>query len=396
MTAAPLIDRSIVLPPPAELGENCEIADKRKNRRRFKARLRATAAKLLPEHAIRGCGRKIGGRRDAEMEGWVKISRGERSAHYVGPVSCGNIWVCRICAEKIAEKRRQEVAEGLKNHQEAGGVAWMATFTIPHHAFNQVADVRGLVMKAYGKLKAGKPWQKARDRAGLIGDIRAQEITHGENGWHPHIHTLFLLDHDSPAEAEAFGEWLFERWARIVTAAGWEAPSRQAFTFKKAGTIAEAGDYVAKWGAPSELTASHEKRAKGGGRSVWDILADIADYDLPHDRWLFRQYAEAFKGARQLQWSRGLKKLLLEMAEDQTDEEIANTPEPESKTLGYISLYGWNMMCGKGLTVAALEIIETAATWEDFVLSMGALGVPMACFKPPGDQSPWANLPTLI
>ncbi len=70
-----------------------------------------------------------------------------------------------------------------------------------------------------------------------------------------------------------------------------------------------AGEYVAKWGFAPELTKAHLKAARRGGRSAWQLLAAAADGDK-RAAWLFREFAQCFKGRQQLRWSQGLAERL--------------------------------------------------------------------------------------
>ena len=82
--------------------------------------------------------------------------------------------------------------------------------------------------------------------------------------------------------------------------------------------------YLCKWGVEHEMTKGHTKQGKEGGLTPFDLLRKSEYLDEPvHGRkpseW-FREFATAFKGARQLVWSRGLKDLF--GLRDKSDEEI--------------------------------------------------------------------------
>ena len=80
--------------------------------------------------------------------------------------------------------------------------------------------------------------------------------------------------------------------------------------------------YVAKWGAAEELTLTAKKEARSKtGRSPFQLLADYAERDDKQAGALFAEYAQTFKGLRQLVWSDGLKKLA--GVDAMTDEEVA-------------------------------------------------------------------------
>ncbi|MEQ1158895.1 replication protein, partial [Acinetobacter johnsonii] len=85
-------------------------------------------------------------------------------------------------------------------------------------------------------------------------------------------------------------------------------------------------DYISKWGLAEEMTQAHQKIGKKNRQSLtpWEIL-DLSRMEAStKDKYghLFSVYASAFKGRRQLFWSKGLKELL--KVADKSDEQLAN------------------------------------------------------------------------
>ena len=68
----------------------------------------------------------------------------------------------------------------------------------------------------------------------------------------------------------------------------------------------KAASYVSKWGLEHEMTKGHIKKGKTDSKTPFDLLRDYAEGDENAGK-LFRIYFEAFKGTRQLNWSKGLK-----------------------------------------------------------------------------------------
>ncbi|WP_417821370.1 protein rep [Terasakiella sp.] len=278
-------------------------------------RLRRSSGRLLQNERVHTCGQRA-------TSQVVTLHHENETSHFGGIETCGSVWHCPVCAAKITEGRREELDALLKAHKEAGGFAYMATFTMPHNKFQHPKELKDTVSEAWRKTKAGKKWQQMRDECGWLGDVRALEITHGENGWHPHIHVLILFkSHASDQDANDLAEWLFSTWQKRVFKMGYGLCSRDAFRFDPVSNESGAADYVSKWGASHELTKAHMKKGRGG-RTPWQILRSYQDTGSEEDARLFRQYGKAFKGARQLTWSRGLRALYLEEPE-KTDEELA-------------------------------------------------------------------------
>jgi hypothetical protein len=200
---------------------------------------------------------------------------------------------------------------------------YLLTLTVPHGLGDDLPAMLDAMTKAWTKLYQGKGGERLRDALGLKGTIRALEVTTGVNGWHPHFHALLFLDGGlSPSEVQQI---LTPRWQAVAQSCGLPCPSNAHGCRVDDGQ--KAASYIAKgstWGLESELTKGHQKRGRGGQRTPWDLLRDYLVGDKQAGA-LFRAYAEAFHGRRQLRWSVGLKARL--GIGEISDEELANKPE---------------------------------------------------------------------
>ncbi len=237
----------------------------------------------------------------------------------------------------------------------------MTALTTPHDRLDDCAALRRLVATTWRKVQAGAPWRRAGAAAGLVGGIRALEVTHGGNGWHPHLHLLLFFEPGAGQLAiETFGIWLFERWARFIAKAGQGVCNPAIFRFERAASAEAAGDYVAKWGVEDELVRGHTKKSKHG-RTPWMLLEAFAGGDT-YAGALFRDYAYAFKGARQLTWSKGLRERF--GLRDVDDGELVEAEEVETVCLGAFSAGVFHTLRGAGLALALLDAVEAAPKWE--------------------------------
>lgn len=353
--------------------------------RAVRYRLRDGAARALPVERVARCGRH------AHL-GHVSICNGEHGAYFGGVVTCGSVWSCPVCAAKIAERRRQEVEETIKAHVAAGGVVYMAAFTVPHQCIQTARELRSLVAGTWKKVISGSPWLRWKARAGVVGSIRALEVTHGKNGWHPHLHVLFLFPGNlSEESAQEFGGFLFDRWARAVERRGYGWCNPSLWRFERTQETQRAGDYVTKWGADRELTQGHRKRAKGGGRTPWQILEGIAAGSKA-DIMLFRDYAEAFKGARQLTWSRGLRELygLREAVSD--GDACLDGPKEQAPVIGILPIHVFIRVRERGLAAGLLNQIEAHPFWPTVIIFLREHGIDY--YEPPPESSRWRTGPT--
>jgi hypothetical protein len=64
---------------------------------------------------------------------------------------------------------------------------------------------------------AGRNWISLKKNISLAGTIRSVEITHGMNGWHPHLHALVYVRGDPRAEGlAALAVDVRSRWERFI------------------------------------------------------------------------------------------------------------------------------------------------------------------------------------
>lgn len=351
--------------------------------------MRDVAGRVCPGDAVARCGKFAhGGRVEGDGPRYVTVRHGEAGGDVSGVVTCGSVWHCPVCAAKIAGERRHQCRALINAHLAAGGAVYMATFTVPHHAFQHPKMLRQTVAKAWQKLISGAPWKRAAAAVNLLGFVRSLEVTHGANGWHPHLHVLFFLNDRSAKPAEKFGAWLYERWAGLIARTGLGRTSIDAWKFERAASELHAGDYVMKGALDYELTHAHMKTGrKAGQRSPMQILADVAAFNRPADAELFRQYAAAFKGARQLTFSRGLL-AAYELA-DFTDEDAAAAASMRGAPVALIEAEAFSQLAVRGMLVEMLDVAGRG--YLALLAWLCARGVSMAFVRPPPkeDRFPW-------
>lgn len=306
---------------PRPLESNASYVAACKSLRNQRHSLRLVAGYLLPEERVKGCGRKRHGQT-------VDIHRSARGAHFAGVETCGSVWHCPVCAARIAEKRRQEVSQAITGAEEAGGAAYMLTLTMRHARSDELLFLKQAIADGWRKVQNRRAYRKFKAQFGILGTVRAIEVTHGNaNGWHPHLHVLFItkrsFEEQEIKEAESL---LFELWTDVLGSLTGRYVALDALDFRPAKT----SDYVTKWGADRELVKGQQKEGNQS-RSPWQLLRAFKNGDKRAGR-LFKEYARVFKGAQQLTWSKGLKAAF--HIGELTDEEAANSvTEEDSSTL---------------------------------------------------------------
>jgi hypothetical protein len=324
------------------------------------------------------------------------------STYYRGLMICANLWACSVCSAKISERRREELEKAISLVLDNGGGVYHMLLTIPHNLKCKAEDrtaknLLGSLLKAYDRLCAGK-YRLSVLVPGYMGSVRSLEVTHGENGWHPHLHVLVFTDavlDDKALDLAHFKVW--GKWEARVHGLMGSSPSRKAFSFAPAvrGSF-QAGElehvcpvtgYVTKfgadhqlqkivedrrrWGAADELTKGHLKTAGRGGRSPWQLLADYQGGDLQAGM-LWREFVEAFKGRAQLCWSRGLR-AELGLDDEQSDEQLAAAVRADDPLAARISDEDWDFIWKHNLRGQVLEELRLG-DWSDVRRLLESLG----------------------
>ncbi len=337
----------------SEEGEILGVSPDARSSRAERFALKSAAVRLLPKgHRTSKCMRwKLSGRQ-------IEVLKGANTdrAFFHGLQVCSMPWTCPVCASKISERRRQEVAHAIKQAEHEGLRVRLVTPTVPHGLGDDVAKIADMMTKAWTRLWQGKAGVQLRDSLGLFGFIRALEVTYGQNGFHPHFHVLMFY-HPQQTTDEAW-ERLPERWQRAAMRSGLPAPSLTHGCRIDDGQ--KAASYVSKgvWGLESELTKGHVKKGKRDGRTPFDLLRDYMKGDKQAGA-IWARYAEAFAGRRQLYWSNGLKKLL--SVADLSDEEITNKPDDEpALLLATITDEQWKLIYRRRMESAVLDLAEVS------------------------------------
>lgn len=316
--------------------------------------LQAVSRVILPGERVSKC---LRWRIDKDKPVTVWKSREHKKAHYGGLQVCGSVWVCPVCAAKISEQRRAELMAAVATHKASGGDVLLMTLTNSHDRSDVLSDLLNRQAEALTKFRQRREGMRLFKALGVVGMVRALEVTHGSNGWHPHYH--FLLFIERPLSDSTVQNWQADvalYWMRCCQAAGLPLPSIARGVDVRGGEYASR--YASKWGLESEMTKAHIKRGRASSRTPFDFLRSCLRDGDDNSVALFAEYAAAFKGRRQLVWSRGLKQRLGVL--DLSDEEIAERQEDEADLLGMLEREDWTLVCrfevrGELLKVAELE-----------------------------------------
>jgi hypothetical protein len=288
----------------------------------------------------------------------VLYSPAQKSAHYGGLIVCGSVWMCPVCAAKISERRRLEL-------EEATG-AWtgrlvLATFTLQHRSSDPLLALLDDLQGAVRKMRSGRAWMAFQERYGVAGTIRALEVTHGVNGFHPHQHVLFFVA--AGIDVAQFREELRARWGASVAAVGRYASPRWGLDVQD--STAKIADYVAKWGKEPKWTTARElaksvsKRGRLDGLSMLELLEAYVVLGDRSSGALWREYATVFKGRKQLVWSKGLRALLGLAGVEKSDAEIVEEAVEDAIVLAQLDLSAWRIVLANDARAELLEVADS-------------------------------------
>lgn len=256
----------------------------------------------------------------------VRVARSSAGAvHVSGVARCASVWACPVCAPTIRDRRAAEIDAAVTRLLGQGYRVAFVTATVQHSLGDSLAQVYGLVQAAWSGVFSGRGGVTLR-QSGYVGQCRVIEVTHGGNGWHPHVHALLVFRPGiDPApvmraigsrfslEVRRLGGFALVD-DRLERSPGWD--------WSPVTVAADVSSYLSKvadgWGAGLELARGDLKA--GRGRSPFQLLADGIDGDT-RALGLWRMYEEVTRGRMFVRWTRGLRDLA--GVDEVSDEEAA-------------------------------------------------------------------------
>ena len=202
--------------------------------------------------------------------------------------TCGSPWECPHCSVSLAKKRQHLALRIATGAVAAGYRAVLFLGTMRHEHGNDLRGDTNTILTAWRTLTSSKLGKRWMERHGLVAAIRGLEVTHGDNGWHPHVHAVFYTCHtinirQLSLEAREIWETIT---GRIDTRAwGFEFPRN----------LEHAAEYAAKAGS-SGVGYARESQSGQRWSSVWRWL----DSGAIRDFYLWVEYGQGMKNRRGL------------------------------------------------------------------------------------------------
>jgi len=308
-------------------------------------RLRETNRELTHNERQRKCG--VCRRETAGVE--LKLGR-TGVATFTGVVLCGSVWACPVCSYVICRRRADELRALLTRHAAIGGGDCMLTLTTPHDLGDALKPMREQTARAWRFVCSGNPWKRFKARLGLVGFVRGAEVTHGPNGWHPHLHIVVLTRRPlTLAQQRELEQYAWRRWSRAITKPHKETGQVYRVPLEGIGArVTQLGreDYLAKLGLGDEVASAVTKSARDGHRTGFQILYDIwrEKGANARDVALWCEYIAELQGAKQLTCSAGIRQRYA--LPDQTDLELVETEPADGPIVYAFSNAQWSDLVG--------------------------------------------------
>ena len=173
------------------------------------------------KHLVKGfllCGSRLINQHDVRIE-----SNGEES-RFSGIARCHSAWACPTCTAKVMARKGTDIAcliDALAKWEKQK--AFMVTFTLPHTQYMTCSEVYSLLLATWRMFTRAKQAKNSEGKS--LGSyaawrthfkidhfVRAYEFTHGENGWHPHIHVLYFTSDLAEVGNAEWEERLNAQW----------------------------------------------------------------------------------------------------------------------------------------------------------------------------------------
>lgn len=278
-----------------------------------------------------------------QNSGVTNVVKSGDNVHYTGLQTCGSIWQCPVCSQKIASRRREEVSTAVANCEYK---TVLVTYTIQHSRKDKLKTLLDDLKGGLRHILNGRFRESFYSGYNVRGYIRSVEIRwNSKAGWHPHVHEMLLVRGD--VDEVGIKSFLLDRYHPYLQKKGYHV-NEHTLDLRVSGKNNEeiVSDYLTKSAIELEITAGQWK--EGASLSPFQLLAMLDETGEAIYAELFREYADATAGRKWLTWSRGLREELLPDAEEEPDELIASS-ETEDDVILSLNRSEWGRVCGYGL-----------------------------------------------
>jgi hypothetical protein len=296
----------------------------------------------------------------------VEVKTAGDVAHFAGVAVCGLIWVCPVCGPKIRQGRAEEIGAALRAAIDQGFGVEFLTLTFRHHAGQSLAHLLDADRKAWDSTRKSRPLREMLEALGYLGLVQAHEVTHGQNGWHPHRHISLVfarsLTDNERVQLEAL---IWRVWNGRLQRQGLSSLRGPGAVLKRCTAAEGLGWYLTKIedekGGNSalglEMARGDLKTGRLGGRTPQEILKDALEGGEVRDVALWQEYEQATFGRKLMTWTPGLRKQLLGLVPEVDDQELAEA-EVGGEVLAVLEVSAWRIV--RNASPGGVEALEAA------------------------------------
>lgn len=305
--------------------------------------------------------------------GLVEVVKAGPVAHFRGVGVCGLVHTCPVCSPKIRQGRALEIAEAARAALARGWSVEFLTLTMRHHRGDRLGDLLVRSSGAWTSMLKSRQLSRLLDELGYRGLVQVHEFTYGDgregrrpNGWHPHRHACLFFDRTLTdrqrldLEAEIMKVWKGRLNQRGLTAVeGVGADLRRCTVAEGLAwylTKVERADGHGTSSLGLEMARGDLKSGKGlRPDQLLSIFVETGEATYRH---LWREYEEATAGRKLMTWSPGLKRELLGVRPELTDEELAEAAPVGAEVLAELDVVAWREV--RAASPGGLALLEAA------------------------------------
>lgn len=138
----------------------------------------------------------------------VEAVQGEKGGvYYRNMQRCGSVWFCPDCMYKLMKERSSELQKQLIAYKEKGKKIIFSTLTLQHNFADSLESLHHKLLQSYQFANSHRTYTTIK---GETEYLRVMEVLHGANGWHIHLHTVFVGNSDVQKAVDVF-EGLYKR-----------------------------------------------------------------------------------------------------------------------------------------------------------------------------------------
>ena len=272
---------------------------------------------------------------------FIEAVKGETGGiYYKAMQRCGSVHLCPDCMYKLMKERAEELYSQLKAYKDQSKSVLFVTFTLQHKYGDSLELLHKTLLDAFNFANSHGAWKKAKKDL-PVEYLRALEVLHGVNGWHPHLHCVFVGDLEIAETINIF----INLYKKYLVKCGLLVNEHTVVTEKWNGKLDSMTDYLFKGMLEQELTGGGLKKS-GKGKTFFELIDEGNDQATD-------EYIRVMKGKRQYHHSRGF----FNDVRVKTDEEIIKE-ETASETLFIMSRKQYSEIHYKGIAMHLLNEYE--------------------------------------